>query len=150
MLKNIFRKYHTKKLNVIDLEKSFKVKVAPGINIVGKIDRVDKLPNGTIEIVDYKTGKKPEEKKLAKNLQLPIYTLAATDPGTYNKKLSQVVLSLYYLQGPEKISFKIIDEEIKKTKERIIEIVVAIRSSDFVPPTNHRCILCPPPMAREA
>jgi DNA helicase-2/ATP-dependent DNA helicase PcrA len=150
MLKNFFQKYHHKNLDILALEKPFKIKISPYINIVGKIDRVDRLPNHSIEIIDYKTGKKPEEKKLAKNLQLPIYTLAATDRGTYNKKLSQVILSLYYLQGPEKISFKITDEQIKKTKERITEIVTAIRNSDFIPPRNHHCILCPSSMAREA
>lgn len=148
LLKKFFKKYHHKNLDVIALEQSFKIKIAATIFVVGKIDRVDKHADDSIEIIDYKTGKKPKEKELLKNLQLPIYTLAATSPGTFNRRLDQVSLSLYYLQGPEKVAFIKTKEEIEKTKKQIIEIVAQIRKSDFISPPGHHCILCPPQIAR--
>lgn len=150
MLRNFFKKYHSKKLTIIDLEKSFKIKIAPAIFVVGKIDRVDKMANGMIEIIDYKTGKKPEEKGLKKNLQLPIYALAASDRGTYGKKLSQIVLTLCYLQGPAKISLQKTEADIEKTKQRVMEIIGQIRALDFSVPASHHCPLCPSNMARKA
>ncbi len=148
LLKRFFKKYHRKDLDIAALERPFKIKIAPTVNVVGKIDRVDKLPGDMIEIIDYKTGKKPEQKELLKNLQLPIYTLAATQPGTFNKTIDKVTLALYFLQGPEKVELKKTEEEIRETKEKILEIVGKIRTSDFSTSPGHHCILCPPQMAR--
>jgi RecB family exonuclease len=48
------------------------------LKIGGKIDRVDKLPGGKIEIIDYKTGANiPTQKQIDHDLQLTFYTLAA-------------------------------------------------------------------------
>jgi RecB family exonuclease len=63
------------------LEKFFKLKINQKICLIGKIDRVDQLPDGIIEIIDYKTGKKPAAKELENDLQLAIYALAASDSG---------------------------------------------------------------------
>ena len=51
-----------------------------GIKIAGRIDRVDKVDEGKIEIIDYKTGDNvPTPKKLAEDLQLTFYALAGSD-----------------------------------------------------------------------
>jgi len=45
----------------------------------GKIDRVDRLPDGKLLVVDYKTGALPTSADLAagRNVQMPLYTVAA-------------------------------------------------------------------------
>ena len=48
----------------------------------GRIDRVDELPDGTLRVIDYKSGKVPERKKTnflcgGRAIQLPVYLLAA-------------------------------------------------------------------------
>lgn len=150
ILKNYFEKYHDKKLDILAIEKPFKIKVKQDIYIVGKIDRVDNLKGREVEIVDYKTGKKPDDRELKKSLQLSIYAMAASDPGLYARKLSEISLTFYYLQEPTKTSFKKAPEEIMETKEKIIDIVGRIRNNDFSPTPGPWCDFCPFKMICEA
>lgn len=150
ILEGYFKKYHDKRLDIMAIEKPFKIKVAKDIYVAGKIDRVNSLAGKNIEIVDYKTGKKPEEKELKKSLQLSIYAMAATDKGLYNRKLSEVVLSFHYLQDPIKVSFQKKQEELIETKEKIVDIVEKIRTNDFSPTPGRWCDFCPFKMICEA
>ena len=150
LLKIYIEKFHNKSLDILGLEKLFKIKIGKDIFITGKIDRIDKKPDGSIEIIDYKTGKQPKESELKKSFQLSIYAIAATDPGLYNKKLSQVDLTFYYLQTPEKISFKRNSEDLANTKEEIFEIVSDIRKNDFTPRPGPWCDFCAFKMICEA
>lgn len=150
ILRSYFENHHHKNLDIAAIEKPFKIKITSDTNIVGKIDRVDKLNNGAIEIVDYKTGKKPADRELKKNFQLSIYAMAATDRGLYNKKLGEVYLAFHYLQGAEKIKFQKTREDIMETKERIIDVVDKIRKNDFDPTPGPWCDFCPFKMICEA
>lgn len=150
ILEGYFKKYHNKRLDIVAIEKPFKIKVTKDIYVVGKIDRVDGLAKKNIEIIDYKTGKKPDEKELKKSLQLSIYAMAATDRGLYDKKLSEVVLSFYYLQEPIKTSFQKTPEELIDTKEKIMDIVGKIRTNDYTPTPGRWCDFCPFKMICEA
>lgn len=143
ILTDFYKKYHSKNLKILALEKLFKIKLRSDINITGKIDRIDADESDMMEIIDYKTGKKPSDRDLKKSLQLSIYALAATDRGLYNKKLSDVKLTFYYLQTPDKISFQKNSEEITETKNQIIEIVDKIRSNDYTPTPGLWCDFCP-------
>ena len=106
MLSNYYKKFHHPKLKVIALEKLFKIKVSNDVFLIGTIDRVDEINKNGIEIIDYKTGKKPNENELKKSLQLSIYSLAAIDKNLFNKKLENINLTFYYLHTPHKINLK--------------------------------------------
>ncbi len=61
-------------------EQGFALRFGDGIVIHGVIDRVHRLPDGTAEVVDYKTNRyssKPEE--IRRGLQLPIYLIACQE-----------------------------------------------------------------------
>jgi DNA helicase-2/ATP-dependent DNA helicase PcrA len=150
MLKTFFAKFHPPASSVVSLEKLFKIKIDDDIFITGKIDRVDSDPTGAIEIIDYKTGKKPDEKELKKSFQLSIYALAATDPGLYAKPLDQVNLTFYYLQDMEKITMKRNAEDMLKVKEDIHTIVNEIRQNEFKAKVGPWCNFCPFRMICEA
>ena len=52
----------------------------PWVSVVtGSIDRIDRLPSGGIEVIDYKTGKVSSQKGVDESLQLSIYALACRD-----------------------------------------------------------------------
>ncbi|MEE4154375.1 MAG: double-strand break repair protein AddB [Erythrobacter sp.] len=52
-----------------------------GVSVSGRADRIDLLPNGTLALVDYKTGKAPTKKETAAGyrLQLGVLGLIARD-----------------------------------------------------------------------
>jgi len=143
MLKKYFSNYHHPTLKIIFLEKKFKIKLTPTINLIGKIDRIDKLNNSKIELIDYKTGKKPEEKEIKKSIQLGIYALVAKDKNFLNASLSKIKLSFFYLQFNEKISFKLKNKDLKNIQEKILETIDKINQSSFNPKVGPWCDFCP-------
>lgn len=54
-----------------------------GVKLYGKVDRIDRLPDGRLAIVDYKTGQAPAEKAVAEGfaLQLGLLSLIAQQGG---------------------------------------------------------------------
>lgn len=104
------------------------------LKIGGRIDRVDNLGGGLIEIVDYKTGANiPTQKEVDKDMQLCFYALAATKIPTepFGKKPEQVKLSLYYLDGQEKISTTRTAKELEEAVTEIYKVRDEIEKSDF-------------------
>ncbi|HSX09062.1 MAG TPA: ATP-dependent DNA helicase [Candidatus Saccharimonadales bacterium] len=104
------------------------------LKVGGRIDRIDALPDGRIEIVDYKTGKNvPTEKKAREDLQLSFYGLAATEitDGILGKDPKDVLLTLHYLEDNIKISTTRTRDDLEKAKEEIVSIVGQIQTSDF-------------------
>lgn len=130
-----YLKYGFNKKNLpIALESPFVVPLDVGLKIGGKIDRVDKLSDGEIEIIDYKTGATiPSQKEVDENLQLSFYALAATKVKTppFGKIPEKVKLSLYFLDTQEKISTIRTKEQLFKATKEIIKVKKDIESSSF-------------------
>jgi DNA helicase-2/ATP-dependent DNA helicase PcrA len=142
MLSEYFEKIHSPNLKIISLEKMFRIKVSDNLFLTGKMDRVDLLPNNQIEIIDYKTGRKPDEKELKNSIQLSIYALAATDKGLFNRLLSEIRLSFYFLQDMDKITLQKNKEDIVNVKEEIIGLAKQIQTNDFDPKVGPWCDFC--------
>lgn len=120
------------------LENRFKLQVGEFI-LTGAIDRVDRLTDGSLEIIDYKTGTAKEKLEPDNKRQLLIYQLAA------NQHLKEKVskLSYYYIEDGKKLSFIGSDEDIVEMKEKIIATINQIKQSDFAPnPSQHICKFC--------
>ncbi|MEK7571065.1 MAG: ATP-dependent DNA helicase [Patescibacteria group bacterium] len=105
------------------------------LKVGGRIDRIDKLPNGRIEIIDYKTGSKvPEEKKLRDDLQLTFYALAATEmrDDLLGKTPEEIVLTLNYLEVGKIVSTTRTKDELEIAKGKIAHYAEDISRSAFV------------------
>jgi len=120
------------------LEKGFKLKVGD-YTISGRIDRADKLSDGTLEIIDYKTGKAKSQQQVDKDMQLTIYAMAAKE--CFNQPASK--LTLYFLDGDMKVSTEPDAKKLEKARDEIIETADQINKSDFSPtPSKFTCQFC--------
>lgn len=142
MLAKFYNEFFDKKTKILDLEKWFKIKIN-NISISGKIDRVDLLKKNKIEIIDYKTGKPKAEKDAAKDLQLNIYALAATEPALYNKKITDITLTYYYLQNNQKKTFEVSRANLTASRKQIEKIAGEIAKEKFDPKVGPWCSFCP-------
>jgi len=100
----------------------------------GKIDRVDDLGNGVIEIIDYKTGVNvPTQKEIDHDLQLTFYALCATlvKEIPFGKRPEEVKLTLYYFDNQKKITTVRTEKQLNEATEEIYEIRRQIEGSDF-------------------
>ncbi len=116
------------------LELPFTIPLGKDLKIGGRLDRVDNLGNGEIEIVDYKTGATiPSQREVDKNLQLSFYALAAqkipTEPFGVSPK--NVKLSLYYLDEQEKISTTRTAKQLEDAVTEIFKVRDEIEKSGF-------------------
>jgi ATP-dependent DNA helicase UvrD/PcrA len=111
----------------------------------GRIDRIDKKADGTIEIIDYKTGSNvPDEKELAKNFQLTTYALAASLVRSqfFNKTPDQVHLSLSYVEENKKFTTTRTKEQLEEAKLTLLSKAEEIANSDFLCSTSIFCKNC--------
>ncbi len=83
IMKDYYAKNYPADFNVLALEAPFEVPIQTGQElhlITGKIDRVDKTPDGVLEVIDYKTAKKmPSQEAVDKDLQLAVYHLGVAN-----------------------------------------------------------------------
>ncbi len=131
--------YHAKikdrVLTIHGLEEGFSLKLAD-VTIRGRIDRIDFLPEGGVEIIDYKSGRAKEDPDKA---QLLIYQIAALRVlGLEPKKLTFV-----YLEAGTEVSFLGTPEELVALEEHLCTVAQKIRVSTFGPtPAKDVCRFC--------
>jgi superfamily I DNA/RNA helicase/RecB family exonuclease len=113
---------------------------APPVVVYGKIDRIDRLPSGKVEVIDYKTGKLSSQKDVHESLQLSIYALACRDAlglGTPER------VTLYFTESATRMSTTRTDEELDAARADILARTAVIRSGDFAAtPSAKECGRC--------
>ena len=118
------------------LEMPFNLKIG-GYTLRGVVDRIDEMDGG-VAIVDYKTGNSKEKLEADDKEQLLIYQIAAKEVFGINPK----ELIYHYLNENHKISFLGTEKEIEKTREKIIQEIEEIKTSDFKATPGWQCSYC--------
>lgn len=123
-----------------NVELDFALPFGNGHSVCGRIDRIDVLPDGSLEVIDYKTGRRmPSQLDVDKDLQLAIYRLASETllyPGR------EVTASLYYVNHGVKISADRSPEVLERAKAEIAEAVAGIEREEFAPKVGNHCDYC--------
>ncbi len=123
----------------ISLESWFKVKIGDYF-VHGRIDRVDQLEDGTLEIIDYKTGKSKEKLVGDDKDQLLIYQIAAETLPEYKNVGATSKLTFYYLNDEVKTSFVGNDKDLQRVRDKITKTIDGIYAKDFKATPNK--IIC--------
>jgi RecB family exonuclease len=67
---------------VLHTEEAFEIKIGE-TTVAGRIDRIDQRADGTVAIVDYKSGKARDQEAADESLQLSLYAIAAHEKWGY-------------------------------------------------------------------
>src|SRR4051794_7845180 len=105
----------------------------------GRVDRVDRLPDGSYELIDYKTGWPKTEQQLREDIQLSLYQMGAREawglPGSAQ--------SYYYVLENEKVPVEHTDDELERVRTAVTAIADGILSQEFEPrPRPDICAAC--------
>jgi len=120
------------------LEFRFTVEVE-GIELSGMIDRMDRIPGGGYEIIDYKTNRRlPPKAVVDRDLQLSLYYLAAREIWGIEPER----LTLYFLLPGERITTFRTPADADELKRRIATIAERIAAGKFEPRQNPLCDWC--------
>jgi CRISPR/Cas system-associated exonuclease Cas4 (RecB family) len=134
-LLNFLEDFQESKDFVKALEMPFKFKIN-GVEIAGKIDRVDLTPNG-LEILDYKTGRNKKEASIDKD-QLVLYQIALEQ--LFDEKIEK--LTYYFLEDKKKFSFLGQEKDKEKLRDKIRVAIDSITRGDFSAKPGRHCEYC--------
>ena len=79
-------------------ERSFSFRIGPHL-LRGRVDRVDKLPEGGYELIDYKTGRPKSAAQLRDDVQLSLYAVGAREAWQLEAPLAVLLLRARRRQG---------------------------------------------------
>jgi DNA helicase II / ATP-dependent DNA helicase PcrA len=120
-------------------ERQFTFKLGPHL-LRGRVDRVDLLPGGEYELIDYKTGRPKTAAQLADDVQLSLYAVGAREAW----QLDSSRQAYYYLLDDQKVAVP--GDEATRTEwvcDIATEVAEGILSQGFEPtPSFAACSLC--------
>ncbi len=120
------------------LERKFDFKVADH-HVRGRVDRVDRLPDGDYELIDYKTGERKTEEDLDSDLQLALYRLAAREAWDIEAAYG----SYYYVLDGDKVAAPTRPDDAERVERTVVTVGEGVLSQDFEPrPSPSVCGWC--------
>jgi putative RecB family exonuclease len=120
------------------LEFRFTIEVE-GVQVSGVIDRMDRMPGGGYEIIDYKTSRRlPPKAVVDRDLQLSVYYLAAREVWGIEPER----LTLYYLLPGQRMTTFRTAADADELRRRIATVAARIEAGKFEPKQNPLCDWC--------
>jgi DNA helicase-2/ATP-dependent DNA helicase PcrA len=119
-------------------ERSFSFRIGPHL-LRGRVDRVDRHPDGTYELIDYKTGKARTPAQLKDDIQLSLYQMGARE----SWKLDSSSQSYYYVLDDEKVPVTPTEDDVLRIEQTATEVAEGIIAQRFDPtPSYAACQFC--------
>jgi putative RecB family exonuclease len=120
------------------LEFRFSVEV-DGVQLTGTIDRLDRIPGGGYEIIDYKTSRRlPPRSAVDRDLQLSLYYLAAREIWGIDAER----LTLYFLLPGQRMTTSRTPQDADELRRRIATVAERIGAGKFEARENPLCNWC--------
>src|SRR5919202_1762780 len=136
LLVDFFRRQGDSWPRVRFVEASFRLELGR-YTLVGTLDRVDELSDGTLQIVDYKTARTPPQ--APDTFQLDMYQLGlAAKTG----QLASRIVFEYLRHGVQHV-VEVDDRNVRRTLERVEAVVAAVEADDLLSPRpGEHCRRC--------
>ena len=122
---------------VLQTEESFEIRIGETI-VVGRIDRIDSRPDGTVAIVDYKTGKARDQEDADESLQLSLYAIAAREKWGY--KVGALIF--HNLEENVPVITLRSDSQLLDACQRVQDAAKGIADGVFKAKPGNRCNFC--------
>ncbi len=120
------------------LEFRFHIQVE-GVELSGVIDRLDRIPGGGYEIIDYKTSRRlPPKAVVDRDLQLSVYYVAAQEIWGIEPER----LTLYFLLPGERMTTFRTPAHADELRRRVATVADRIAAGKFEPRQNPLCDWC--------
>jgi superfamily I DNA/RNA helicase/RecB family exonuclease len=103
----------------------------------GRVDRVDQLPDGAYELIDYKTGERRTGS--GDDVQLALYRLGAREAWQVEAELG----SYWYVLEDERVPVPAAPDDSERVERTVLEVAAGIEGQDFEPrPSYEICSWC--------
>jgi putative RecB family exonuclease len=141
--RRILEEYYAKHIDAFRLpyfvEYGFHLKV-DGVPVRGFVDRIDKIGDNALEIIDYKTGKAIPKSRVERDAQLTMYQMACEE--LLGLKVEK--LTFYHLPSQTPLtSERRAQDAVKELRERIVTTAKLIQDERFDPkPEERKCDWC--------
>jgi superfamily I DNA/RNA helicase/RecB family exonuclease len=133
-------RYHERHLSSesrpVWLERSFSFAIGSH-RLRGRVDRVDQLPDGGYELIDYKTGER--RSGWGEDVQLALYRLGAREAWQVETELG----SYWYVLEDERVPVAAAPDDAERVERTVLEVAGGIEGQDFEPrPSYEICSWC--------
>jgi DNA helicase II / ATP-dependent DNA helicase PcrA len=122
---------------VLHTEEWFDVQIA-GTKVAGRIDRMDRTADGSVAIVDYKTGKARSQEDADESLQLSIYAIAAREKWGYRVG----ALQFHNLEGNVPVFSRRTEFQLEAAREQVLDVARGIAAGNFEAKVGRHCNYC--------
>jgi superfamily I DNA/RNA helicase/RecB family exonuclease len=120
------------------LERAFSFRLGDHL-VRGRVDRVDRLPDGGYELIDYKTGRPKTAAQLKADVQLSLYAVGAREAW----QLEAAQQAYYYVLDDAKVPVQRDAEAREWVTDTVLEVADGIMGQGFEPtPSYAACSMC--------
>jgi DNA helicase II / ATP-dependent DNA helicase PcrA len=136
-LERYFERARTDAAEPVWFEKAFQFRLGAH-TLRGRVDRVDRLPDGGYELIDYKTGRPKSAAQLREDVQLALYAVGAREAW----QLEASRQSYLYVLDDRKVPLPD-DVGGEWIEETVLEVADGILGQGFEPtPSWSACSMC--------
>lgn len=109
---------------------------AAPVRVRGFIDRIDRMPDGGIEVIDYKTGRWKNQAEVDRDEQMSTYALALARGAVRDPVSGEVLppaskLTLYFTESDRVLSTTRSPEQLEEFAAKLVEVAGRTRGGDF-------------------